>query len=232
MSTASSFVSIGSFPFCVPAYTFGDYVGGLTLAQVMAFFWNLETATFSFAATAQLTVTPPGTVVNVSMTGDLVLSPLDTTGDLTAIDTFSNSGVTKDFWSSTVAYSAVSKAPRDRVCNIVPLWFIFGTGGLSSATAPYCEMLFDVCIDPGDSTKYAIMYNIFCNNNANAAGEFISLYFFPTASGSVNTLNTGTFTLAGITFPYACTCSRATSGSAVVTTTGGTLTCSSSNYSY
>lgn len=232
MSTAQKFGFKQPFPLCLEVVDSGsDYVGGLTLAQIMALFWNLETFTLSTDATAHM-VSSLGPIWDVSAVGDIVFSPISTTGDWTPIDTFLNIGVFKDFYAGTVGYSQTSKAPINRVCNSTIGWFTFGTGGSSSGNTPFVDLILTQKIDPLDATKYAVEYDMFVANASTFHdGDSVTVGFTP-SGGFGNVINTGVFTISGIDFPYVCSCDRSTGGSLTVTTTGGTLSATSSDYTY
>ncbi len=227
MSTAAAFNSIGYFPFCpVPAHAGGtSYVGGLTLAQAMAFFWNLETVTFTFAGTVTATATsgggsvPAGTVYSTGFSGTITPTTGGHTGDFSTFDTFSTSG-------------SITVVPKDRVCNSTGIVIDFDWSK-SGTPAFDLEMQFRVIVDPGDSSKFAIEYFIFgIHNTAVSFSASLQIGVFDPVFGGAGYWASGTFSIAGITFDYRWYYVYTYPSNATFVTTGGTLGATSGSFTY
>jgi hypothetical protein len=240
MSTATSFQFIDAFPLCVAddSSTFYYYVRNLTLQQVMSFYWNTETFTITTSASASGTYPPTtGTYYSGTANGTLTLSPLGVTGDFTQ-DVFSGTTGTNGWLKTTSSFDYSlgqnSTQPRSRVCYA------------STFTAPYALYL-----NGDDSTKlnrtFFSFYFVIAKDSVNT-GKFCVGYYYdirfgfsgsgltqyniayrPTSSG--NDFNSGTFQINGVTFPYYCSTDLNPSSSGF-TTSGGTMTVTSSNYTY
>lgn len=232
MSTAQKFAFKQPFPSClqpVESPNFVSYVGGLTLNQLMGFFWNLETYTLTTSFSG--TMTKPNAVPwNASMNGSITISPFATTGDWSSMDTFETTPSFSQFFTTTPGYGAVSKQPRDRVCNNTMGSFRCGTGSVIGK--PAALLSFYPRIDPNNNANYAILYDIFLDQRSDVHNsDSLSIQMSPNYNGSGRLVNNGTFAICGIDFPYYAT-SRNSAGTTIVTVSGGTLSSNSSQYTY
>lgn len=230
MSTATAFTYRQPLPFC-PSDISGAVPGGsayidnLTLAQVMAFAWNLETFT--------LTMTGSATIGSDTAAGDntFTLSPIASAGY--------THGVLNDssmWFGDAFAYQAFGswpaiRQPRERVCvsaQAVPGCLVdlhvdeIGTpaflleGGLG----------FWVGTDPVNPGKYRIYYD-FIFGAYNGPSDSVRIEWNQhSAMFSMTNIASGTMTLGGIPFPWYC---HATTGAS---TTGGGLSESSTSFTY
>lgn len=230
MSTATRFKYHRPFPDCLVSRDSTDTVGNapgyaignLSLASVMAFFWNLETFTFTFVGTDSrfgdtydfgqtATVFPPS-------------ASQATKGKFYAGSLFPAA-------ATSVAFASLPQdpvVPKSRVCSA-------SAGGgfnFSNTTAPYdisIDFVFSVFEDSAFPGKYGIYYELEVLLSCTGTGGARQVYFQNPNGGSGGTLlNSGTFTLGGISFPY-----ESYHGSASgETATGGTMSATSSDYTY
>lgn len=230
MSTATAFKFPRLFPFC-PSNPTGSYVGSLTLAQVMAFWWNLEYAELFTSAT--LGGTYLGSSMGCSATGQFeLITPGNCSGDWSATNcgayaTFNGSAL------STTTFAAVARAPRSRMCFTFPT--VMSAQRSSDASGANGEknilLTFAVRLDPVNAGYYAIEYLLFINSRSPfVGGASASLTFQDTNPGS-NIINSGSFTIAGVSFPYWCSWSGPV-GYSSVSTAGGTINALSSLFTY
>ena len=206
----------GFFPSCIgdtdqsPAEYADFLVQGLTLEQVSNFFWSLESVKFTTDATIDVLYgsTPP-VHYTASLSGDIVMSPIGGTGDFAAFDSYfniTNSGFYPDGFSMPVG--TLSNVPQARVCNQplgVPGWFWdFNNEGAGPITLDF-QGYFWIRNDPSDATKYAIEWymDYFATSSPVYVFSLIYSNVQPTGTGII-LLNTGTFTIAGISFTYWC----------------------------
>lgn len=240
MSTATSFKSIGSFPLC-PAgdsSTFYYYVRNLTLQQVMSFYWNTETFTITTSASASGTYPPTtGTYYSGTANGTLTLSPLGVTGDFTQ-DTFAGATGTAGWLKSTsgASYSLGqnSTQPKGRVCVPHPFTapyalYLYGNDS-TKLNRTFFTFDFSIAKDSVNAGKFCIGYSYNVGFGFSGVGlTQYNIFYQPTSSG--NHFNSGTFQINGVTFPYYCSTDLPPSSSGF-TTSGGTMTVTSSNYTY
>lgn len=246
MSTATRFKFHQPFPVCIKTTAecdaisvAHDWVRNLTLTQVMAFFWNLETFTLTTAASVS------ATGYSGTANGTFTLSPLAVSGDWTE-DFFGanntppvsvNGWIEVDGTTAELAFGDVSTQPRERVCHqplfkgAVALYLL----GQDTRGSDYSYCYFDLIVarDSVNAGKYAIGHYML------ADFPIFDVSGTPTPSGYHLGFSTrltagfgsGTFTLGGITFPYHFG-TTLPSGTPGYTATGGTVTATSSNYTY
>ncbi len=232
MSTATKFATLSPFPFC-PADlsgSFSDYdvVGGLTLTQVMDFYWNSEDYEFSFSGTD--TKSPH----TADATGTWKFNPATTGGAFTNLDSFfyNVDSLTKG-GAGYVALGSLPgiTQPRDRACNDFEALMALEaqqSGGSFNYLPAIFWLQFYVGLDPADHTKYAIYYNLLlrAGNFYQAAGAGIS-FGNPLYSGAANDINqytSGTFTIGALTFAFNCYYNWSL--------TGGTIACTRRSFTY
>jgi hypothetical protein len=155
MSTATAFRYIRPFPFCPGASSPGanfDYVGGLSLADAMSWFWNTEDLSF----------TTSGTVNGVSIGGTFGLNPLTHTGAFDVPDRDSILSIIVQDWGLDSGWpgSSTPISPLERVCNETDIILSYEWGAASGTTYQFTNYgaVFYLRVDPGDATKYAIYY--------------------------------------------------------------------------
>ena len=226
MSTATAFKSIGYFPFCVTdvsgSSTTWDYVDNLTLTQVMAFYWNLETLSLSTTGTATVgAATADGT-----QTTDLnpVASTHYTRGSADQGGWFPAFADTRTF-ASWPAFTE----PMERVCNdqTTPGAFVRISMDVAVGSS-FLSLSFKVGTDPVNSGKYRI-YCFFILSYAASSGSDnaeIRWQNLNVSTAGFTAITTGTFTVLGHTFSYR---SLKTVGASH---TDGTMSASSSSYTY
>lgn len=222
MSVADRFISIGSFPFCVEdlsAYTSADYIGNLTLAQVMAFYWNLETFTITTSGTAS-------NGVSTSCTGSIVLnSPSSSTPFAT--------GTSTSTWFGSVGSTAFSsfpaiRVPRSRICAAAVSSFgnvgAFSGWAVSIATPPDFSLTFGIGTDPSNAGKYRIYYQ-FTVRFKTGTGPLIQ--FQNPANAGAPVWASGTFSFGSLSFNW-----EATDLGSSSSRSGLGMSGSSSDYTY
>ena len=240
MSTATAFRHHRPFPFCPAApsravYRF-DTITNLTLADVMSFYWNLESVAFTFAATGDATF--GSTHFYSAATGTVGIGPPQRTGNFVNLDYWAYNGAIARAASGTnfSDLPSTTTAPRDRVCGNSILFDADCrySGDASLVGFPHLfQMSFIVCSDPVHSGRYAIEYRFVIAAGSYTTGQHPRIVWSnPSYSGAAAPLyiNAGFFTLGGISFPWGCYGNVHTPYSVVYT--GGTMTCTSSNYTY
>jgi hypothetical protein len=223
MSTAAAFIHHRYFPFCVTDLSGGGYayIDNLTLAQVMAFAWNMETFTLTTAGSAtkgSASVDLSGTITSNSPTASLFDQGK---GDGMWVPTVSSMTV----WASWPS----AKVPRARVCSSGDGLVCDFRGELSTRTTDFFRVRFFVGTDPSNSGKYRIYYSIDVFRDDSTGGDLVAIHFVDpnTSVGSMTAWQSGTITIGGLTFSWA---SYYTTGA---TPAGaGTLAASSSDYTY
>ncbi len=200
MSTATPFRFKQPFPFCIgsAASTGSDSVSNLTLAQVMPFFWNLETVTFTTTGTA---TTGFGVTTNCASTASL--NPVTSSTPFTI-------GGSEGCWYGNVSYPTalgsfpVFKTPIERVCAAITS---SGFGEIANFQMDYSAvpnfaqfyMNFNIGNDPVNTGKYVLLY-FFQFRFDHSAGAAIEMANPNGASGTV--LASGTLSIGGITLNY------------------------------
>lgn len=229
MSTATAFVHPRSFPFC-PSDISGSvpgnatYVDNLTLTQAMAFAWNLET--FTLTTSGNVTYTPGPLIADGN--SYFTLSPI-------ASDRYTQA-VSNNFsmwFGAAFAYLAFGSwpailQPKSRVCSGSPavngtLLDINFEGGAGVGES---EIGFWIGTDPINSGKFRIYYVIILAYQD--AGTQTVTMKWDNRSGLSDLINSGSITIAGISFDWYCYKDPATS----TTFTGGTLTATSTSFTY
>lgn len=244
VSTATAFKHHRPFPFfpSLPSgtYTF-DIVDNLTLAEVMAFYWNLESASFTFAATGD--VLSSGTHYYTAATGTVGIGPPQGTGNFANLDEWYYSGAIARAASGTALADlpSTTTAPRDRVCAgslIFSADHAYTAGDPGTVRFPHTfKMEYWVKRSGTYSNRYAIEYRFIV-----AAGNYYSGTLYPriawvnpsytsAASATLLYIDAGFFTLGGISFPWSCY-GNVYYSPLSVTYTGGTMICTSSDYTY
>jgi len=227
MSTAAAFKFRQPFPFCAKdisaSMSGNDYVGNLTLQQVMDVYWKLETFTLATAGT----VTDGGGVTGG--TTSFTLNPVAGTP-------WTNGGAQSGAWydlsiSQAFASWPSPKAPRGRVCNS----FEQATGGvdaiiLTASGNPEADFYFELHIgtDPDNAGKYRVYYFFTIKTPYVSGVEPPELWFMnPAADSYAGNVGSGSFTLAGLTMNWV-----AVDGTGTTTPSGIDMSASSSNYTF
>lgn len=225
MSVATPFLHLGSFPFCVgdisgtiPA-TF-DSIDNLTLADVMGFFWNLETLEFVTAGSAS----------NGNTTDCTGVASIHPVTDNTPFDEGGASGCWYGEVTSGTAWASFPafRQPRERVCyasssqNIASLSGSYITGAFEATWS----VSFRVGLDPVNSGKYVLYYEFsFDFEDVGDGGPLIAFRNPANNSGAV--LVSGTITVGGFTMNW-----EATDFGTSSSNTGLDLSATSSYYTY
>jgi hypothetical protein len=235
MSTAAAFNHHQTFPWgCVEDIEAAmDSIGAsrvdnVSLADAMAFAWNLETFSFQTAGTATAGATTVSGNCNFTMSP--ISSDVFTEGFIEEGSMWSNVAIapTKTPFASWVDL----KPPNERVCMPSPT--LIGASGCLILFAAWdqlpadnatIEMGFWVGTDPGNPGKYRIYY--FFGISFQDVSDSIDLRWQNVpVGGSYSPVASGTFAIAGFSFDYYCDQLGATS------TTGGTMTASSTLFTY
>ena len=207
MSTATAFKYQSAFPFCAADMSSATYdvVAGLTLTQLMDFFWNVEDVQITTAGSS--TGFAPHTHT-ASCAGSFKHDPPTATGDYTSITAWayniSSSLVPADAGPAISDLPVATTNPVDRVCrSSAGLMNVSASGSSAYLTSDFNVQLF-ASIDPSDATKYAIAYRFFI-----PAGDFYGavVAFSNPAYGAQSTsgsYTTGTFSINGLTFNWRC----------------------------
>lgn len=230
MPTATSFVSLGWFPH-VPSTTSpgGVIIDNISLADMMAIFWN--TASFDLAFTGTASTTSPASTV--TMTGTYSLDPAGFTGSLW--DEQSNGpcvwlgdGTAQDVFAN--APSAV--VPRERLnapgADVTQYRHLLELNVESTTVTPAAASVnFYFTADPTNSGKYRFHYafNFEASNGGSPSMRFTSSSTALGTDGYTTITSGGTFTLFGLTLTYY-------SGYIGDSYTGGTMSGSSSVFTY
>lgn len=243
MSTATRFGAIGPFPSCVPEHSPGiAYVGGLSLSDVMAFFWNIETFTLTTSVSVSLKATagatpPAGTGYSIAASGNVVASPAGVTGSWSPATNYVRT-LGAMFTGVSSAIGATSCQPKNRVCSstLSPSYLIFATSASGSGSPPpRFEVSFNIVQDPTTAGLYAVEYEVSGTNSTSHDGATLQVVFgaYSPAGGPGVLINSGSFTVAGISFPYWCyfVYSYPSNYNNLVTS-GGTITASSTLFTY
>ncbi len=225
MSVADKFGFKQTFPFCekdLSSYFSGgvyDFVDNLTRAQVMAFYWNLETFTISTAGSATNGFTTSGI-------GNVTLNPLTSS----SFDEGDSEGAWFGQVLGGVAFGSFPAihTPRERVCNAYdPTHGLIGYLSGDEAAHPLdrtFNVAFAISTDPGNAGKFRLYYHFFFDYT-DGAGP--SLTYGNPAFIFAPILASGTFTLGGITMNWEVTDAGTSSGHS-----GLNMTASSSDYTY
>lgn len=224
MSTAAPFVSIGSFPWCVTDLGSGgtaNFIDNLTLDQVMAFYWNIETISFTTSGTSTASSATAGgtftTAINPASSGFFTRGFVSGGGWFTVV-----SGNT-----ALASFPAINQ-PMDRCClaggqNLVVDMGMDNGDGQSQMSL---ELL--IGTDSGNVGKYRLYYFFIFDYYKQVGSDTAEIRWCnPALSfGSFISIATGTFSISGLTFNYKCGKLTGTSS------TGGTMTASSSSFTY
>ncbi len=224
MSTAAKFLFYNPLPWCPTSLsaTLFDHVDNLTIDQVMAFYWNAETLQFSTVGTA----TRFSATVNGTRTADI--NPIGSTF-------FTEGSISAGGWYPSVAGNTAFASwppinpPRSRVCQVtgsgscVNLSMDNGDGnsGLSLSLL--------IGTDPVNTGQFRIYYFYYLDYwGFGGGGDNVELRFQNQAQPTtgMTTISTGTFTVLGYTFNYR------SLKSPLASHTGGTMSATSSSYTY
>ncbi len=226
MSVAAKFRFARTFPFCekdLSTHFSGssyDYVGNLTRAQVMAFYWNLET----FAITTAGTATNGGTT---SAVGNVTLNPISASAPF-------DRGASNGAWYGSITTTAFGsfpaiKPPLSRVCNsydqtnggVASL-----SGDLSTSPGNFFALSFAVSTDPLNAGRYRLYY-IFRIDYENEVVPSPVLSFQNPASNSGAVIASGTFAFSGIPMNW-----EATDFGTAIVYGGVAFSAASNDYTY
>jgi hypothetical protein len=224
MTTAVGFASLSPFPFCPSdvsgSLTAFSHIDNLTLTQVMQFAWNLENFTITRTGTGTrgaATANPGGTFTFNAIT--------DTKGTKGA-----GAGMMLAYlpppetaWASWPA----TRAPRARVCyqstgfngQILFMDMVDASGDF------YGEIQFYVGTDPVNSGKYRIYYSFEFSETKTVGADNVTMRFTDPGFTADTTIATGTFTIGAHSFSYRSSYDGTSS-------TGGTMSATTSDYTY
>lgn len=222
MTAAAHFSSRGFFPFCLDTLTPGNgVVGNLTLAEVMDFYWKLETYTFTFAGT--VTRGPDSFNFGQTATNFPPAASVCNEGKFLLGSLYPDSTTFAAF--ASLPQSA--RKPFERVCVSTAFAPQFG-GEIIFRKSGESQISFvgGPNIDGVNSGKYAIAYQI-RGDFRQATAPNITANFYEPGAGSGGTLSdTGTVTIGGIAFPWELYVATGD------TTSGVSLTATSSNFTF
>ena len=238
MSTTAHFATLSPFPFCVPARDgIGGYVGGKTLEEAMTLFWNLETFTITTAGSISEYDSRTGTTYSASIGGTFTLSPFSITGAFAVGTGYANGcAAMQQNSSGGIDPGQTSRAPRERVCA-PSVWAyplpVFDVGVIGW---PSMGVELGICIDPSDSTKFAVTYGLNADFPVPAIGspyDFILVSSMPFTGYEdiYDLLANGTITICGVVIPWYIY-HDAHPPEVTVTATGLGVTATSSNFTY
>ncbi len=233
MSTAAKFLSVGNFPFCVTDISgtipTTPHVDNLTLDQLMAFYWSLETFSITTTGTATVSgVTADGTVT--FSINPLSSDKFDTAqGGSNFSSGFAWFGST--FGPSLFASCPAILPPRSRVCFsgswtaglLLDMEWTLSTDGQFSAFFSFL-----IGTDPSNLGKYRIYYafEVHKNKTNGPTADIVWWYKNTAPFGGLSALTNGTIAIGGYTLNW---WSYKTTGSS---STGGGMTATSSSYTY
>lgn len=229
MSTAAPFRYHRSFPFCVTDISgsvsvHATYVDNLTLTQVMAFAWNLETFTLSTTGTA--TVGADVAYGDMSFTLQPIFS-----GEMENAESVDGGMWFGDAFAgmATTSWPDILQ-PKERICRATTAvngclldLYAYNTGTLHHQL----EAKFWIGTDPGNAGKFRLYYEI--GYDARDLGPGTTAIFWTNESaapGGMTSITSGTITIAGITLNWY---SNKTTGASH---TGGTMSASSTSFTY
>lgn len=233
MSVATAFRFAEAFPFCVTDISGSvpggfNYIDNLTLADIMPFAWNLE----DFEIITEGSVDYGGGIVadgNSTTNIYPMTSDRFDTGS-TGGDMFFGDPLTAVLFGSWPAI----RQPLERVCppstaSINGALLDFGGVYSTDPGEANCEFGLLIGTDPVNAGKYRLYYELDCNFS-DPLTESVNLWYksLPMGSG-MTTWNSGTFTIAGLTFEWYSGYSN--TGSPSLTGTG-TVTASSTVFTY
>lgn len=229
MSTATAFKFFNPFPLCpqdisgtVPASSL--HVDNLSLADAMAFYWNLESLTLTLVGTTTL-VAPPGFF---DCAGRFTLSPIASS----VCDSASNSADCAWYGPSfsTVPFASFPDItqPMERVCDPATDGRLLAIQVIDSvANEAIFIIQFWLGTDPVNSGKYRIYYRFVIERQKGARGG-IDWRTDPTPPFTYSALTSGVVTIGGLSMTYYS--SYRSSGGQIAT--GGTMSASSSSFTY
>lgn len=210
MSTAAIFKHQRAFPFCPydisAEQPFCDYIDGLTLAEAMAFYWNLEDVTFNFVATIFGT-SGGGSPITKNATGYFTVSGLGS--DLWDAVSYYGGG-----WHGYGYGSGLTRQPRERVCvDVFP-----GVPPFAPPTPEYAATVlalghsslahvgnveFYIGTNPAVPSVYRIYYSMkFKISTGTVPGAGINFYSNAFSAEGWTPITSGTMTIGGVIFPW------------------------------
>jgi hypothetical protein len=231
MSTATAFRYPRSFPFCVADISGSissqfEYVDNLSLADVMGFFWNLETLEFVTSGSA----TGPNTT---NCAGLFSINPV--TSNTPCVE-----GRAYGYWygevTSNTAWSSFPafRQPVGRVCYgysdpaVQLMSYLEGFYFAAGVFEAYAGVSFRVGLDPVNAGKYVLYYAFsfeFEDLTVEDGGPYI---VFSNPSGNAGAvLASGTISVGGFTMGW-----EATDFGTASSHTGLGLSASSSYFTY
>lgn len=199
MSTAAAFKSPRLFPWCVTdiSGTYGSwsYVDNLTLAQVMAFAYNLETFTLTMSGSATQGA------LSVDTAGTITSNPPGATNY--------DRGQGNGMWLPSTAANTVwaswpsAKQPAERICESVDGRICAFSGNHSGdPTVDFFTLFFYLGTDPSNSGKYRIYYYITIVLTDTGGGSSLQIVYCDPVGSSGTLWNSGTINLGGIDFGW------------------------------
>jgi hypothetical protein len=194
---------------CVPDPDTGfdyDFIDGLTLTQVMAFFWNLEDVEFTFAGSS---TGPAPHAHTATVSGTLKFNPPTATGDFTNPQAWNFGTCSMLRYSSGPLFSDLpltTKQPYERVCSNTTMVVTFGaTSEIDFYKFRQASLVeFSVCNGVADPSLYAIQYRF--NFFAGDYNNYVVWFSNPSANqgSSSGAYTSGTFDIGGHTFGWRC----------------------------
>ena len=230
MSTATKFVSLGNFPFCPLTSSISNPI---TLSQAMEFYWNLETFSLSFS----------GTLTNSYGTFDFSQS----TTAFPPSASFMNQGrfyVGGPFPSNPTVVSLSSlpsnpKQPRERVCypqedpnGYTPIYTYYPFGFRYSKSGSVGDNFVDVSFwifnDTVDPTKWFVAFHLQTIFTSSVLLNYMQAFFTNFDDPTITSpWQTGTITIGGLSFAW-----KSAYGPSITSATGGTMSATSTNFTY
>ncbi len=194
-----------------------DYAGNLSLTQVMAFYWDLETFTITTAGSIS------GGSGFTSGIGSVTLNPIGGSPF--------NRGTTEGAWFGQLLTNTVWASfptflvPRSRVCNSYnPSAGFVGylSGDQSTHTANNFTVGFAISTDPSNAGKYRLYYSVRFDFVTGA-----SLRFVNPAGNTGRVLASGSYSISGISLNW-----QATDFSTATSSSGLSVSATSGSYTY
>lgn len=227
MSNTPSFVAVDFFPFCpgnINAIV-GNiaFIPNISLATAMSLAWNLENFTIARTGTATRgAATADGT-------GTFTLNPVS--------DTITNTtGGGAGMWFPTTGFNTAwaswpaIKQPYQRVCYQPTdpgqlATFSYETP-IISGNGMFAGIAFYIGNDPVNTGMYQFHYQFYFNSSASSGGNTAAIYFADAHTGVDGTqITTGNIAISGLNLAWV-------SGYDGTSYTGGTMSATSSNYTY
>lgn len=229
MSVAARFKFEKAFPWCVlpSPYTSADgydYVGGLTLAEAMDFFWNIEDTQFVTAGVCEIPRPFPLPPLVADISGAFNFDSPIITGCYTDPGITISTGIgamTRDYSGLITGLPSSTTEPYERVCerSVFNALLGFGMSGPSFPNGLVVDFPIYTFQDPTDPELCALYYRfeIQTGEFSNAIVSFRNPSNSPGSSSGSYT--TGTFDIGGFTFDWRCYYNTSLVGESLVVNT-------------